>query len=162
MLGFGVHIESKDLARAVAKLRHEADGKQLRRDTLKELRGAARPAQFEVRNVARGLDAKGPVDGGFRKDMAAAVGTKVRLTGDQAGVSIRLARGRLKDRAGIARYSNRPGWWRHPVMGDRDTWVRQNPGWTGWFDRTLSKRRPEVRRAVKKVLDDLEHRLARR
>lgn len=159
---FGVRIESEDLARAVAKLRKASDGKQLRRDTLTALRGAARPAQFEVKQVARGLDAKGPVDGGFRKDMAAAVGTKVRLSGDQAGVSIRLARGRLKGRAGIARYSNRPGWWRHPVMGDRDVWVRQDPGWAGWFDKTLTRRRPAVLRAVKKVLDDLEHKLASR
>lgn len=157
-----MRIDAEDLARAVAKLRKESDGKQLRRDTVTALRGAARPAQLEVKQVARGLDAKGPVDGGFRKDMAAAVGTKVRLTGDRAGVSIRLARGRLKDRAAIARYSNRPGWWRHPVMGDRDTWVRQDPGWTGWFDKTLTRRRPEVRRAVKKVLDDLESRLSRR
>lgn len=154
---FGYEVKAPDLARTSRAIRKHANAKEIRKELTAGLRQAARPALSDVKSVAVGLAAQAP-DSDFRKDMAAALAVQVRASGKYPGVKIRMRSGKLGDRAGITRKTNRPGWWRHPVFGT-DTWVRQDPGWSGWFDRTLQRRGPFVRREVKKVLDLIEKRL---
>jgi hypothetical protein len=140
------------------RLREVTNGPQLRREMTKALRQGTRPAVVGVRAAALSLPAKHP-SSGLRRDMAAAVSVQVRTTGNQAGVRVRIPRRRLGSKAALPRVTNR-GVWRHPVFGDRGTWVTQTSQ-RGWFDRAAAAAAPQVRRALDQVIDDLDRKLSR-
>jgi hypothetical protein len=160
-----VLVDSGDLKAISRKLRHHADGKRLRKELTTELRQAARPLVPKVKAAWRSAPSTrgkaGRRGGSLRAQLARATRAEVRLTGKQAGVRIRTDGRKMPDRMkslpgyaeGIRR---RP--WRHPVYGDRDTWVQQQP-----FPRFYQAVQPDeaaarrnVNQAIDKVFDEIE------
>jgi hypothetical protein len=126
----------------------------------KALRDAVKPVERDVKAAARGLPAKGPASTELRQRIAGATGTQVRTTGRSAGVKVRVARKRMGGQAALPQRMN-VGQWRHPVFGNTDVWVTQRSGRPRWFDNVNRAAAPMVRRRVKKVLDDIEKKLAK-
>jgi hypothetical protein len=161
-----------DLRKVAKNLR--ATGKGATREMTKALRDAVKPVERDVKAAARGLPAKGPDSTGLRAQIAKATGTQVRTTGRSAGVKVRVAKKRMGgeriitkggrtrlvgDQKNLPQRMNR-GQWRHPVYGT-DRWVTQRFAKPHWFDNVNRAAAPMVRRRVKKVLDDIEKKLAK-
>lgn len=125
--------------RAVGKaLKRASDGKEIGRQLRKELRGQLRPMVAAVK--AAWLSAPSHGHGSstrarrgqpdLRVLLAKATGGQVRFAGREAGVRVRTDGRKMpsgsKALPGYAEgIRRRP--WRHPVFGDRETWVAQRP-----------------------------------
>lgn len=149
---------ASDLKALSRQIRKSADPKQIRRDLTKGLKDGTKPAVALVKAAALALpDKPGNKSTGLRRKMARVTNAQVRTTGSTAGVRVRISRARMGDQASLARVTNK-GLWRHPVYGNRGVWVPQMSR-RAWFDEANRQAAPGVRRAVKKVLDDIEKRL---
>lgn len=119
----------KELRRIAAELRR-MDNKEIKREFTRELRAAAKPLVPAVRQSIRQIPSKRPYSGdGLRGRMARAVKLEVRTVGRDAGVRIRVD-GRKMPTHEKALQSYMEGLkkpWRHPVYGNREVWVKQDP-----------------------------------
>lgn len=119
----------KDLKRIGSELRKMND-KQLKKEFSSELRAAAKPMVPAVRAAIRQIpSSRGYTSDGLRGRMSKAVKLEVKLTGKQAGVRIRVD-GRKMPTREKALQSYMEGLkkpWRHPVFGNREVWVKQEP-----------------------------------
>jgi hypothetical protein len=148
-----------DLQALAKRIRTVADAKQVRRDLTKGLKDGTKPAVALVKTAALALpDKPGNKSRGLRKKMARVTNVQVRTSGRSAGVRVRLSRARMGDQAGMARVTNN-GKWRHPVYGNRKAWVTQTSR-RSWFDDANRRAAPQVRRAVKATIDDIQKRLS--
>ncbi len=152
-------VPDADTIRAVTRaLLAEANGKELRRDLLRNIRGVLKPAAEEAKRNIRTSPSKG--SGGGRASLRQAVAKQVKIQAKLAGknASIKVKTGKTKDLRGFdmaPRRTNR-GTWRHPTIkrvskyqweSNRDVWVTQH-GPTNWFDAPLQHRGPQLRGAV--------------
>lgn len=100
----------------------------------------------------------------LRADIAKTVGSSVNLTKNTVRLSI-ISQGRRMPagEATLPSHTDLSRGWGHPVFahGPRSTWhwVHQT-GKPGWFERPARAAEPEVRRACKAVLNDLERYLS--
>jgi len=124
-------------------------GTPFRKELLRGIRETNKSTIAEVRANAR---ATLPARGGLAALVAASkIGTRTRLSGASAEVQIKgtgklnisdLNRGRL----------------RHPVFGDRSTWVEQTvPG--GWFDNPINQEPPRIRSGIGGALADVARKI---
>jgi len=111
----------EDLRRISRELRR-MDERELRK-----LRASAKPLVPLVRASIMRIPSKSSGKTGLRKAMARAVTLKVRTTGRDAGVSIRVDGRKMPPGKGAlpAYMEGRKSPWRHPVYGNTDTWVTQ-------------------------------------
>jgi len=159
-------VDSGDLKAISRALRNQADGRLMRRELMLELRQAAQPLVPRVQRAWRTAPGfqgrRRPGQPNLRELLAKATRVEARLTGKQAGVRVRTDGRRMPDQMkalpgyaeGIRR---RP--WRHPVYGNRDTWVTQQPfprfyDAIGGTDEVAARR--AVNQAVDKVFDQIE------
>jgi predicted membrane metal-binding protein len=112
----------------------------------KRLREAGQDARAAVQAAARqpGVSkSPHPRHTGLRARIAS--GTRVSvLAGRRAGVQV-VTRAQLSQA-----WEARRGW-RHPVLGNRDTWVRQ-VGHPGYFSATIFARRRRVRQSIEQAM----------
>jgi hypothetical protein len=124
--------DAGDLKAVNRALRQAANGKDLRRNLTRELKGELAPTVTRVKAAWRAAPSRGrrgrrgpPL----RSLLARATRAEVRLTGREAGIRVRTDGRRLPSgmRAlpTYAEATKRP--WRHPVFGDRTNWVTQQP-----------------------------------
>lgn len=151
------HSGQDDLRRVARQLRAHGDAKVIRREMTKALREGTKPAVVNVKAASLALPAKSGKSTGLRRRMAAATSAQVRTAGRNPGVKVRVRRARMGDQASLPKVTNE-GVWRHPVFGDRETWVTQTSR-RGWFDTANRRSAPGVRREIKKILDDTERKL---
>lgn len=152
--------QAPDDLRALAKrLRKAGNAKQIRKQLNAGLKEGAKPALVGTRKAALGLPAKANSKNQLRKKMARVSGIQVRSSGRDPGVRVRISRKRMGDQAALPKVTNE-GQWRHPVYGNTDKWVTQRST-AGWFDSANRYAGPPVRRAIKRVLDDVEKELNR-
>lgn len=150
-----------DLKRLSRQLKTSGNPKQVRKDLTKGLRQGAKPAVVAVKAAALALpDKLGNTSAGLRRRMAASAGVQVRTAGKTPGVRVRISRARMGDKAALAKVTNQ-GKWRHPVYGNRLKWATQTSR-AHWFDQASASAAPAVRRALKRVLNDIEHKLQSR
>lgn len=119
----------KDLKRIATELR-KMDNKQLKKQFSKELRAAAKPMVPAVRQSIRNIpSSRGYSADGLRGRMSKAVKLEVKLTGKQAGVRIRVDGRKMPthEKALQAYMEGLKKPWRHPVFGNREVWVKQDP-----------------------------------
>jgi hypothetical protein len=152
-------VDSGDLKAISRALRKHADGKRLRVELNRELRQAAQPLVPKVKAAWRaapsGHGKAGRRGGSLRSQLARATRLEVRLTGKQAGVRVRTDGRRMPDHMkslpgyaeGVRR---RP--WRHPVYGNRDAWVTQQP-FPRFYDAVAGGDEVAARRAVNQAVD---------
>lgn len=143
-----------DLKQIAKELRQVADGKQLRKELTGGIRDALRPVVRQAK-AARG-------GGPLRARLARVIRLEVRTSGKLAGARIRMDGRKMPD--GM---KSLPGYvegektrWRHPVFGDRETWVAQAA--FPVFYRTVEPHRDEVSRAIDGVLEDVKAKLEAR
>jgi len=115
----------------------------------KRLREAAeesrRAVQAEARKAGETRGAH-PRSRGLRAGIASGTRVAVLAGSRRAGVQI-------VTRAPLARaWAARKGW-RHPVMGDTETWVRQ-VGHPGYFADTIYARRNRTKRSIEQAMQD--------
>jgi len=163
--------DAGDLRAVSRALRQAADGKELRRQLTKQLRGELRPLVADVKAAWRAAPSRGRrgrPGPPLRSLLARATRGEVRLTGREAGVRVRTDGRRMPSgmRAlpGLAeglghKVDRRPGRWRHPVYGNRDVWVSQRP-----FPRFYAAVRPDeaaARRGVERAVEAVFSQIAR-
>ncbi|MGW4886904.1 hypothetical protein [Streptomyces murinus] len=151
---------SKDLKRIAAELRAMGD-KELKAQFSKELRTAARPMVPAVRRAIRQIPSKrGYRADGLRGAMSRAVRLEVRMAGRDAGVRIRVDGRKMPDRArAVQSYMEglkKP--WRHPVYGNREVWIKQDPH--PYFFKTVRPLGLASRVQVNKAMDRVARKIS--
>jgi hypothetical protein len=156
--------DTGDLKRLARALGTTAEGKQTRRELSQGFRDVLRPYVPRLRAAYRA----GPSRGGrrfrgvpLRTLLARSVRVEVRLTGRQAGARIRADGRRMPNgmRALPAYWEGERPRWRHPVFGNRDVWVIQQPHPA--FYRTLRPSERAARREIDQALARITRRLER-
>jgi hypothetical protein len=144
------------------QFRQIADGKQLAKQLRTGIRDALKPILAQVKAAYRAGPSKGRSHEGpdLRVLLARAARIEVRTTGKLAGARLRVDGRKMPDQMkslpamweGLVR-------WRHPVFGDRETWVQQDSHPT--FYRIVTPQEDRVGRAIDQVLDDIRDKLER-
>lgn len=144
----------QEALRAVARvLRDEADGKELRRLLVRELKVTANRPMAQAKSSILSTPSQGLTQGqSLRSTVAASLKPVVRLSGNQTGVSIRQTRTPgLRGFRLAGRKFNRPQF-RHPAYGGPWVVQRGNPE---WFDRPMQAAKPEAKKDVIRVVQNL-------
>jgi len=147
-------VDAGDLKAASKALRGMGDGKQLRKELIRELKLAAGPLVPKVKAAWLAAPSRGYPTPDLRTLLAKSTWVQARLTGKDAGVRVRSDGRKLPSRMralpgyaeGIRR---RP--LRHPVFGDRGTWVTQQP-----FPRFYAAVQPDEAATRRRVNDAID------
>lgn len=164
LMPVGLSVEQQGLNSLARELKQAEDGKRLRRDLSKAMRGALDPAveQIKAGVMAVPSGSSTPTSGpGLRSSVAKQIKAQATLTGRRTGAKIAAKRtpGVRNFRHAPKRLNARKGW-RRPVFGS-NTWVTQmgNPG---YFDDPITDRRGEFRTAVLDVMEDFAATVAKK
>ena len=146
-----ISVQGADNLEALARRLKEAGGTELRKEMLKGIREGVKPVIPDIRKSAESIL---PKAGGLNDVIAKSkIGVRTRLSGENAGVSVRGTGGKqLSD-------MNR-GRLRHPVYGNRSTWVQQSIP-AGWFDKPVEKDIDKIRSSIQHVMEDVAAKIAR-
>lgn len=154
-----VAVDERSLARLVAAMRAEADGRELSRDLVRELTAVAEPAMRAARSSILSMGSSSSLLPGLRTTVAQHTKVRARLGGKHPGVSIRADKnGMPRDFFNAPKRLNAARGWRHMVFGDSGEWVTQR-GKPGWFDDTISTFKPAARRAAQQAMQDMARRI---
>lgn len=154
-------IEHRALQELGRALKAEADGKQLRRDLIRELKKPLAPAVAEIKAGVMAVGAGGlpPAEGEpLRPAVKRRIRSEVKLSGHATGVRVRARKTEaVRGFRNAPKRLNSPKGWRHPVFGT-DRWVTQmgNPG---YFDEPLKRRRREFRTATLRTMEATARRI---
>lgn len=145
----------RDLTRVVRELK-AMDDKEILKRFRRELRAAGKPLVPAVRASIRKIPSKRPYSAdGLRAKLSKATGIEVKTVGRQAGVAIRVDGRKMPNRSrSVQAYMEGvKSPWRHPVFGNTEVWVRQEP--QPYFYRVMRAAGPRARLAVNKVMDQI-------
>lgn len=145
-------------------LKREADGKELRKDLIRELKKPLAPAVAEIKSGLLSMSSAGlPREGeSLRRAAARRITSQVKLSGFAPGVRIRARKTpAVRDFANAPKRLNSPKGWRRRIYG-RDQWVTQVSSNPHYFDDPLRHRRDEFRRAVLAAMEATAARIAQR
>lgn len=162
----------EEMRRLAARMRTASD--ELRKNLRRQMRDAADPVVGAVREAIQASPSRH--DGTLRGEAAKTVSASVSVSGSQVTLAI-TSRGSLmpEGKGNLPAYLNDDKRWKHPVFGRAIaeieaqvagrghgrgwTWVRQSSRAAGWFDRTISDRAPDLRRAVEAAMDETARKL---
>ena len=117
-----------DLRRVSAELRRMGDGGELLRAYRRELRAAAAPMVPAVRAAIAAIPAAGPASTGLRKRLQRATRLQSRTTGKYAGIRVLVDPKKMPSgEKSLPEEMEGTKRWRHPVFGNRSSWVTQQP-----------------------------------
>lgn len=136
------------------------DNEQIKKRFRKELREAAKPLVPVVRTSIQSIPSR-TGKGQLRAAMSKATRIEVRTSGRQAGVAIRVDGRKMPNRSKTLQsyMEGRKRPWRHPVFGNREVWVRQDP--KPYFFRVVEPAAgPRSRAAVNRVLDSINREIS--
>jgi hypothetical protein len=162
-------MDAGDLKAINKALRKHADGKELRKQLGKELRGQIRPMVASVKAAWLSAPSQGHKSStrsrrgqpDLRKLLAKATAGQVRFTGKEAGVRVRTDGRKMPSGSKAlpthAEATKRP--WRHPVFGNRETWVTQRS--FPQFYEAVQPNEAAARRACIKAVDAMFDQIAR-
>ncbi|CAG6392777.1 hypothetical protein NMG29_06660 [Streptomyces cocklensis] len=145
----------RDLTRISRELR-KMDDRELLKRFRRELRAAAKPLVPAVRASIRQIPSSRPYTAaGLRGQMARATGLEVKTTGRQAAVIIRVDGRKMpvKAKALQAYMEGTKPKWRHPVFGNRNVYVQQQPH--PYFFTVMRTGGTRARLAVNRVIDQV-------
>lgn len=168
MIGLDVRHDLADLARA---MKAEEDGKELRKDLVRNFKEAVAPAVDGAKASIRSMPSMGHAGLPLRSAVARSVAVQVKMGGRAVGVKVRARGTKVRGFTNAPRLLNSAKGWRHPNIGAQDRkgkprrgqreWVAQR-GKPDWFDGPVRHHRPEYRKAVIKAMDAMAVRIARR
>lgn len=156
-------IGGRDLAALSRALRRQADGRERQKQLRKALTGKARPLVPAIRANIRALPSRGESRRrgrkSLRRELARAVTLQVRTSGRKAGVSVFMNPRKMPDgkKSLPAYFEHKPGYTvlRHPIFGDKATWVQQVPPIPGYFTRTIGPVEREATQACQEVVEQM-------
>jgi hypothetical protein len=162
-----IHLDIQhDLVKLGRALKAEEDGKQLKRDLVRNFKDALDPAVKEAKANMRAMPSRGHAGPKLRADVARRVGVQVKLGRRTVGVSMRATGTKVRGFSNAPRLLNKRSGWRHPNIAagrrGQPDWVAQRSARPLWFDDPVQHRRREFRRAAIKAVDDMANRIARR
>lgn len=157
-----------DLAAVTAHLKKYAEGggKELKKQLAREMRAVGDQVVNAEKSAVGRTKIKGVKSGGsvrhkrggstgsgtgIRGPVAASIKRRNRLSGRVVGVEVRAAGGGLPWKRAALAVSL--GKWRHPVFGDRDTWVTQVAFPPGFFWKTRDEMKPDIQRQIRALAE---------
>jgi hypothetical protein len=147
-----VKVTGADALARLSRDLKDAGEKDLRRELLRGIQRAAKPAREAAKTAARN---ELPRRGGLNDRVAASKFTaRTRTGGKNPGVRI-TGKGEL-DLPALDR-----GRLRHPLFGNRRRWYEQRID-AGWFTKAMEDLAPQIRRELLKAIDDVRAKLRRR
>lgn len=178
-------VSSPDLVDLAVAIKYEEDGAVMRRDLLRGLRAAVRPAvdeakssimSMDVGGLRQGSDGKWKLGskknpgGSLRAAIKRQVTTEVNLTTKRAKVKVKVRKRNMpRGFVNAPKAVSLPQGWRHPVVqrGLRGAegplpppkWVQQL-GKPGWFDVPLRSHREQYRAAIRAAMQRTADRIA--
>ena len=153
MTGWGLR-SGKELRTISRELKHVGNGREIKKRMTRELRAVAAPFVPAVRAAVLSAPVKGEGSTGLRARLARATRLQVRTVGRQAGVRILVDPKRMPDgEKALPEEFEGTKRWRHPVYGNRDVWITQDP--KPFFFRTVRPLGPASRVAVGRILDKI-------
>lgn len=135
-----LRVHGAEQLRALSRdLRRLEEGKEVRRELLRELKGVAGELSRQEKDVVLAMPSKGENARrgrrSLRRRFATATIAQVRASGKHAGVSVLINPAKMPPgQQNLPAYMNAESRFmplRHPVFGDTETWVSQPP-WP-WF-----------------------------
>lgn len=145
-----VRIDPGSEFRRVADVLRQID-RDLPSDLRDELHDAVRPVVEKVKRNALGIPVHGRKHTGLRARVARGVEAHV-FVGRKPGVEV-TATMRDPDERNLPAYLDNPGaGWRHPVFGNRHTWVPQHTG-DNWFREEIASSDDEIEWRLQHVMD---------
>jgi hypothetical protein len=173
-----LEVSAPDLADLATALKYEQNGAVMRRDLLRGLRAAVKPAAEEAKSSIMSMPAGGlrqqsngtwhlgskkQAGGSMRRAIARQVKTEVALTGRAAKVKVKVKKKSMpRGFTNAPRAYNSAKGWRHPVIGTEGRrWVQQI-GKPGWFDYPLRSGKDRYRAAIERAMQDTADRIARK
>lgn len=160
-----VEVTGADKLHRVARQLREAARTDLRRELLQAFRKAGRALVDDEKRTVADLPVRGfpypgrrrrytgpTVDKNLRANVAAATGLEVRLSGDDPAVRVKIANAKMPaNQKRMHLKLNRDSGWRHPVLGNRYVWVKQQG--QEWFEPTGRKHLADFTRESLQALD---------
>lgn len=167
-IDYTIEPDAVTFRRLVRALNQEADGRELKRDLLANLRRAVEPAVLQAQGSILSYEPTSPSAGrlatrqraSMRAAIAAGIESHAVLGGRWAGVSIVSHRVRLRSFWHAPKRFNRKVGWDHPVFGRKPD-VHQ-VGKPGWFDVPIRSNRRVYIVAIGAAVDGAVARLSRR
>ncbi len=139
----GLNIEGHPLLADAAKRRTTGKGSRGGSGAMVRLSYDVRRSKGDLgRAITRAMGRAG-----LRDTIARAL--TMQISGGKTSASVRIkvnSKALPEDQRSLPRHMEK-GTWRHPVFGDRDTWVNQTST-PDWFKGTLRKHAPAVRSAI--------------
>jgi hypothetical protein len=161
--GVDIKVDASTLVRLGRVLKAEEDGRELRKELIGNLRVAVAPGVTSVRGKVSSIPHHSAVQSSpsLGSYLSSRVRTQVRLSGNKAGVAVRVGKTPgLRGFANAARNLNKAAW-NHRAWG-KDVWVEQQSPIPGYFDQTLTEGKPRYRAAVIAALESMSARIAGR
>lgn len=158
--------DTGDLKRLNKQLRQHADGKQIRKQATRAMKGVLTPLVPRVQAAYRAGPSKGRRKGRSRRQLpdlrallAKSVRVEVRFTGKLAGARIRADGRRMPPGMGSlpAYWEGTKPRWRHPLFGDPERWYGQpsHP----MFHATVAPSAAAARLEIDQILQDVKRQL---
>ncbi|MFD5425208.1 hypothetical protein [Streptomyces sp. NPDC127084] len=160
---FELTCTTEGLDALVRALRAEEDGKELRKDLAKNLRGALRPGAARAKSAIMAMPSAGTGSGpGLRAGIAKKIRPEVKLGGRWSGARIKAFKTPgLRGFANAPKRTNRrEGGWRTLTYG-KEPW-RTQTGKRGWFDESFINDADQYREAVHEAMEAMARRIAAR
>jgi hypothetical protein len=157
----GPERKLRDLGRA---LRSVEDGKQLRKDLIRNIKAALKPSADEAKASIRSMPSAGVRRGGLslRGQVAKRVVVETRLSGRSVGARVRAKKTpKARGFESAPKRLNRAAGWRHPFFGDTERWYSQ-VGKPDWFDGPMRAGRSRYRKGVLDAMEKTAREIARK
>src|SRR5690242_2452879 len=157
-------IQGGKQLKATARVLAE-QGRSLQREVGGAIRAEGKPTLDSVRASARRVRIRGVPTKSvhrfthqtrakrLRERMAEATVLEVRTGTDEARVSFHVQSSRMGDARVVPRYVDLGKPWRHPIMGDRESWAAEVG--ESWFFPPIKAHLPKFRERIIAVLDDV-------
>lgn len=144
-------------------LKAEEDGRALRRELARDMRNALKPYAALAKSSIMSMRSAGLGSSPrLRSSIAKKIRPEVKLGGMWTGARVKAFKTRnVRNFPNAPKRTNRASGWRHPVFGDRETWVDQT-GKIDWFDRSFTGSGPQARQAVHDAMENMARRIAAR
>lgn len=149
----------RDLARACRSLE---DGKEIRKDIVKESRDVLNPVRNEARQSIRAMPSQGHAGMRLRSTVAGKVVVDIKTGGKFPGATLRARKTpKVRKFRNAPKRLNSAAGWNHPAINNPDVSVHQ-VGKPDWFDGPTQRSKSKYRRAMRKVLEAHEKRIRRK
>jgi hypothetical protein len=158
-----MEVDAEALRTLGRVLGEEADGKKLRRDLAKEMRGALAPAVSAAKAGIMSMGSSGlpTVGAPLRASIARQIKAEARLSGRSTGARIKVTKRKMpRSFDNAPKRTNSAKGWRRRVFGS-DTWVQQM-GHPGWFDDPMKHNATKYRAAILQAMEGAARRITRR